>query len=328
VRILFVADEFPWPAVNGYRRRLDVNVRALATLGTVDLLIVCSDARDADPRNAPADVALGRLEVVRTGRSRRPWPVVVAGAVGPRPRRTVWPDWSGAREVLRRWRKSERYDLGWCSHADAWSALHRHFPRPTVVDLDNLEDQSLRLRRVAVGRGSGARALLRTVADRVDEVRWRWLQRRIAADADATIVCSGLDARRLGAPAHVVPNCYPPVGSGDHAPVRTAVAPVVTTISLLLYGPNADGARWLVERVLPRLRDAVPDVRVRLVGRYDEQVADLASRPGVTLVGEVDDVTPELERAALVVVARAARTRTPGGGGPSGRQRGPGGSTP
>jgi glycosyltransferase involved in cell wall biosynthesis len=68
------------------------------------------------------------------------------------------------------------------------------------------------------------------------------------------------------------------------------------------YGPNTDGARFLVERVLPHVRSLLPGSVIRFVGRGGDELADLAGAPGVELVGEVDDVAAELARADAIVV--------------------------
>lgn len=68
------------------------------------------------------------------------------------------------------------------------------------------------------------------------------------------------------------------------------------------YAPNVDAALNLATEVLPRVRQQVPSARLALVGRRPHpEVARLASRPGVTVTGEVDDVVPWLRRAAVMV---------------------------
>ncbi|HXW33859.1 MAG TPA: glycosyltransferase family 4 protein, partial [Acidimicrobiales bacterium] len=54
--------------------------------------------------------------------------------------------------------------------------------------------------------------------------------------------------------------------------------------------------------VLPFLRERIPNAELRLVGEPDSSVPNLARRAGVTVVGRVPDMEPELARADLVVV--------------------------
>jgi len=63
-----------------------------------------------------------------------------------------------------------------------------------------------------------------------------------------------------------------------------------------------DAADWFVREIAPRVRAQVADAEVRLVGRPTPGVERLHAPPAVTVVGRVDDMDPELERADLVVV--------------------------
>jgi glycosyltransferase involved in cell wall biosynthesis len=67
------------------------------------------------------------------------------------------------------------------------------------------------------------------------------------------------------------------------------------------YAPNVDGLAWMLREILPRVRDARPDVELEVVGR-DPAPAVLASAGvGVRVRGGVRDVRPHLERAACLV---------------------------
>jgi glycosyltransferase involved in cell wall biosynthesis len=69
------------------------------------------------------------------------------------------------------------------------------------------------------------------------------------------------------------------------------------------YFPNMDGARYLVEEIVPRLREVLGhDFEVRLVGHAPPVVQQLAADPNVVVTGFVDDLDRELNEADLVVV--------------------------
>jgi glycosyltransferase involved in cell wall biosynthesis len=135
----------------------------------------------------------------------------------------------------------------------------------------------------------------------VNSRRWRALQRHIAASVDAIAVCSRLDKDRLGVPnCEVVPNGYnPPARPVGQAEVRKP--PTLVLVGSFTYTPNADAARYLVQKVIPLLRGRIPGIRVRLVGHYDERIESLASED-VILTGRVPDIAAELARADVVVV--------------------------
>jgi len=306
MRILCATDVPPWPERDGYRIRTANIVRSLAGVGEVDLFVVAV-GQPIEPLAVPAAIRLSRTTVVPAPQ-RGTVAVLARWATGTSPRHLLRVDWNAPRALLLKWARPP-YDLIWFEHAHTWAGLAGAVPGPTVVDLDNLEDRRLRQRHHA-GRSTGGRAegsFARRVAasllDPIDERRWGQLQRRLANDVTAVLLCSDLDRGRLGAPnAVVVPNGYSLADKADVPTGRTSRAPVLVMISLLTYEPNVDGVWFFVDEVLPLVRAAVPSVELRLVGRHDHRVAAVADRPGVALRGEVPDVGPELRDAAVVVV--------------------------
>jgi succinoglycan biosynthesis protein ExoO len=63
---------------------------------------------------------------------------------------------------------------------------------------------------------------------------------------------------------------------------------------------NADGLKWFLGRVWPKVRALRPSARLRVCGGVADHVTQ--SVEGVTPVGRVPDLTPEFHRAALCVV--------------------------
>jgi len=79
---------------------------------------------------------------------------------------------------------------------------------------------------------------------------------------------------------------------------------------VLDYRPNLDAALFLVDEVLPLVRETHPDARVTIVGRSDPAELKQVQRPNVEATGEVPDVRPYLERAAVVAVPIRAGSGT------------------
>lgn len=75
--------------------------------------------------------------------------------------------------------------------------------------------------------------------------------------------------------------------------------PAFVFIGTLAYRPNRHAVRWLVRRVLPAVRQAIPAAELWVVGRG---TGALAGVPGVRAWGEVADERPVLRRAAATVV--------------------------
>jgi glycosyltransferase involved in cell wall biosynthesis len=88
-----------------------------------------------------------------------------------------------------------------------------------------------------------------------------------------------------------------------------AAPPSILFVGYYRHPPNADAARWLVREIFPRVRAECPSAQLVLVG--DQLPADVRERAGrgVVAAGAVDDVSPYLDRAAVVV----APLRTGGG---------------
>jgi polysaccharide biosynthesis protein PslH len=291
-------------------------VRALSRAGDVDLFCMVSrnEKLEADEVIPDLDEPVARVGcAIRRGVPYRIGTVArwIVGSrlpfeIGPR-------DYSGARSELSAWAETP-YDLVWMSHAETFSALEGFLDAPTIVDLDDLEDQKMaaKLQAGAGGghlpRGAGSspvHVLLHRWGARVHTTvnsrRWKSLQRHIAGSVDTVVVCSDVDQQRLAVTnSAVVPNGYSP----PHRPVgQTEVRhpPTLVLAGSFSYTPNADAARYLVTEVVPRVSDRIPGVQVRLVGHYDDRIADLASED-VILTGRVPDIEAELARADVVVV--------------------------
>lgn len=309
MRTLVIAGEYPWPEDRGPRVRLAMVLRGLRRCGGVDLFSVVSRFRtDLDP----PDPGLDLDRVVHVGFDNRPPTGVGLGPSLVRPHLPLglpWHDGALVRRSLARF-AAGRYDLVWCFGARPWVLAGEPRLAPTVLDLDDLEDQKI-LGRLAVPRppastwiergrraGSGAVAL--------EEVRrWQRLHRRAGQRASAVVVCSELDADRARAAGVarvvVVPNGYRPPAR-PLGRVAVGSPPTLLFQGLLRYPPNIEAARWLAAEVAPRLRERVPDLAVRLVGEHGPELEALDDPPRVSVVGRVPDMAVELARADLVMV--------------------------
>ncbi|MEI6571051.1 MAG: glycosyltransferase family 4 protein [Actinomycetes bacterium] len=320
LRILCVADEFPWPERTGYKIRLANMLRGLAEAGSVDLIILHpgeeGELGDLDsnqvslkdgiaPINEPVERTLVVKVSIATSSLRGVLPWLASGI----PRRVVWRDWSAARVAVSR-ELLNGYDLIWWSQLDTWSAIGAVANAPSIIDFVDLEDQKMRTSRVAKERPPlrNVKSLIRFVIvremDRVDIRRWRRAQRRASLQADGVIVCSQKDRATLGGEkTYVIPNGYltpeNPVGHPDRQVDQKGGA--LLFIGLQTYEPNIDASRFLIERVLPILQESRPDVSIRIVGSAGTEVQELA-RAHVKVIGEVESIEAELASADISVV--------------------------
>jgi polysaccharide biosynthesis protein PslH len=139
---------------------------------------------------------------------------------------------------------------------------------------------------------------------------WRKLRREELGtyrDADGVYLCSAADERRLldqvpGVRTAVIPNAadveyYQPRPTDPRPDGRTVVF-----FGLLSYVPNLDGVIHFVEDIWPRIAEAHPDARLKIVGGRPPPSLLALAGPRVELTGFVPDLRPHLAAAAAVVV--------------------------
>ena len=139
---------------------------------------------------------------------------------------------------------------------------------------------------------------------------WRKLRREELGtyrDADGVYLCSAADERRLldeipGIRTAVIPNAadieyYQPRPT-DHPPDgRTVVF-----FGLLSYAPNVDGVIHFARDIWPRIAEAHPEARCKIIGGQPPQSLLELAGPRVELTGFVPDLRPHLAAASVVVV--------------------------
>jgi glycosyltransferase involved in cell wall biosynthesis len=307
MKILFVADLFPWPSTKGGLLRVATAVESLMRLGEVDLFALY-DPRGPSPE-LPPGIRLRRLATSpypsdhKSNLWKVEWPLRRGTPLSIAMRkRDPWP-----RKLFGEF-VEDRYDLVWFSTAATWAWMGRPRLGPTVVDLIDLEDVKEHQRipgiraTPAAGVEARARRALLEVKTRMNAYDWAKLQRKVADQVDEIVLCSAEDADRLGTVnTFVVPNTYAapaePVGrpsAGD--------PPTIVFQGTFDYPPNADGAVWLAGEIAPLIRDQLPGARIRLVGQSTPEVEALAHEPEVTVTGLVPSMADELAGADLVLV--------------------------
>jgi glycosyltransferase involved in cell wall biosynthesis len=215
--------------------------------------------------------------------------------------------------------RSVRALLGWGKYHTALQQLEKTFqptsvwyfeveslrraslPRCTPVVLDHCDvrwRKQVRFAQLSVGVRRGL-ALLKAVLLRVDDVQLALrVQHSLVASPDevnllwptrdVTVVFNGFD--------------YPTT-----APVVSSDEQRLLFFGSLFYTPNADGVRWMCQKIWPLIKARKPAAQLDIVGLGKEALADLADTPGVTFHGFVDDLDAMMrEAAALVVPLRIA----------------------
>jgi glycosyltransferase involved in cell wall biosynthesis len=141
-------------------------------------------------------------------------------------------------------------------------------------------------------------------------VNWRKLRREELGtyrDADGVYLCSAEDERRLldvipEARTAVIPNAadvefYQPRPADPPPDGRTIVF-----FGHLSYAPNVDGVIYFVEEIWPRIAEAHPEARLKIIGGSPPRPLQRLAGPRIELTGFVPDLRPHLAAAAVVVV--------------------------
>ncbi|HEX9994755.1 MAG TPA: glycosyltransferase [Acidimicrobiales bacterium] len=174
----------------------------------------------------------------------------------------------------------------------------RAVPRSATVTVLTDHDPPVPAAVAACRQHRGARLL----AHAADVVAWWWTERSALRSVDALVVFTEADRQRLAGMAGRTPVVTIPLA------VRIPERPLdplgtdpcgVVFVGGAHHPPNVDAVHRLTTGVLPRLVEAVPDVRLYVVGSHPD--GSVAAGDHVVLTGRVDDVGPWLDRAAVVV---------------------------
>jgi glycosyltransferase involved in cell wall biosynthesis len=156
-------------------------------------------------------------------------------------------------------------------------------------------------------RARAERRRLHRAALAAEARRWRRFDLDRFRDYDALVTVSEHDADLL---SRATPTRVEAIPSGvdtralHPGPVAGGAPPALIFTGTMSWPPNAEGLRWLLREVWPRVRDAVPDARLLAVGgRAPEDVRRLAAADDrVELPGRVPELEPWFERASVVVI--------------------------
>jgi sugar transferase (PEP-CTERM/EpsH1 system associated) len=299
-KVLYLVHRFPYPPDKGDRIRNYHLLSWLARRASVDL--ACLADEDFDEHSVEALEKLAdRVAVVRQRAGAR-W----AGALGSFALgRTISEGAFHSRElrdVVRRWARDSRYHVVVASASSLvpYLRIKELDDVPAVVDLVDVDSQKwLDYSRAC----RGPRAWLY----RVEGQRLRRLEQGTTTWARGTLLVSEAETNLLRQ-ACQAPNVHTIPNGVDMKYFRPRVekeeaGETCVFVGALDYRPNIDGACWFCGQAWPEIRRRHPDARLLLVGRRPvPEVLRLADVPGVDVIGQVPDVRPYLERAAVVVV--------------------------
>jgi polysaccharide biosynthesis protein PslH len=145
---------------------------------------------------------------------------------------------------------------------------------------------------------------LTRLARRFEVTAWRRYERATRPRFDAIVVFAErdlADVRRSAGAASLLT-----IPLAVDVPTRPLNAegtdpPTILFVGAFAHYPNVDSALWLGRRILPRVRERVPEARLELVGHQPGQEVRALAGGAISVPGSVPDVTAYLDRAAVVV---------------------------
>lgn len=296
-RILYFSPYWPHRATCASELRALHVARALAQIGTVDVVVIDGEGKREDwfqqsnhEFAVAAHVTVHDLKK-RTAAQKLRW------LVDPR---MLYPHGCGVDDesTLNVVRMAAEYDLVWfCKMRTPNLFPQWAWPR-SVADIDDVPsmfERSVCKNTHGLAESFFARARLMSWTKRDKVLGERFSVLGVCSEADKEYV------RRLGvrAPLHVIPNGFERPMS---VPVRELVSPArLGFIGIFDYVPNRQGIEWFVNHCWPLIQREVPDARLRLVGRHSDD--ELAPKgPGIDGLGWVADPTQEMATWSAMVV--------------------------
>jgi GT2 family glycosyltransferase len=207
-----------------------------------------------------------------------------------------WPHFQSVDEILEK--RASEFDIVVISRAGPAAkhlrVVRRRAPQAKII-FNTVDLHFLREQREARLSGSDD-ALQKAAQTKVVELQ-------SVSDSDLTIVHSTVERDILQqempeATVAVFPwvaTVVPPTG-----PLASREA--VLFVGSFQHAPNADGLRWFFDAIWPRVRAEVPHAKFNIVGaEAPEDIQKWHGRDGVSVLGWLQDLDPQLNRARVSV---------------------------
>ncbi|MEN1727497.1 MAG: glycosyltransferase [Pseudomonadota bacterium] len=172
------------------------------------------------------------------------------------------------------------------------SRLRHNAPDATLV-FDTVDLHYLREQREAELTGDAVQ-VEQAAATREQELR-------LIAQADVSLVVSPVEQTLLesevpSADIRVLSNIHRVHGRGPSWSERRGLL----FVGGFQHVPNIDSVRWLAAEIFPRIREALPDIELHLVGsRMPDDIRALGEQDGIVVHGFVEDLDPMLASARI-----------------------------
>ncbi|MBB3294940.1 glycosyltransferase involved in cell wall biosynthesis [Mitsuaria sp. BK045] len=295
--LLILTPRFPYPVVGGDRLRIYQLCRALAGQYRLTLLSLCETPEEMTMA-VPADGVFHRVERVYLPKWRS-WLNTALALPGRTPLQVAYYRHAGFRR--RALELMAEHD-GALAHLIRVGDVIKDAPGPKFLEMTDAI--SLNYERIRSTRVSKDDLRAKVYALEVD--RLRAYEEAIVERFDHSFLVSDIDRRHLFATHPGKLSRVSVFSNGvalDTMPYQfDASGRDIIFIGNMFSLQNFDAAMYMAAEVLPLVRNARPDVRLRLIGRIQpDQAAQLNALDGVDVTGEVPDVVAAARGGAVGV---------------------------
>lgn len=202
---------------------------------------------------------------------------------------------------LRRLMEEQHYDVVVCDFVSPGGVFPWGLPGVKVLFTHNVEAMIWE-RHYQVARNPLWKAVCKREYRKMERAERRYLER-----ANLVLTVSGCDRDYFA--RFISPSKIEAIPTGVDVDYFRPADDSETPNRLVFSGSmdwmaNEDGMVFFIGEILPRIRQAIPNVELQIVGRKPSpKLRDLAaSVPGVMVTGRVDDIRPYVQAGAVYVV--------------------------
>jgi polysaccharide biosynthesis protein PslH len=299
MNILIISSAVPYPLIDGGKKGVFFPIKELAARGHSIHLLSLTKKRDEEALRAVAQYCT--VEVVV-----QPKTVTVSGALRSLFSATPF-DMSRYQnkellDLVRKTIRNGRFDVVQVEGAhEAWYGvkIKEEFGLPVAIRVHSLQHMNI-LRLVGTYRNPLLNLFLW-----FDGIKMSRYESREGKKLDVNMVVSDVDGdilRRLD-PDIFCMTVPAGVDLGEFVPGEPNPEPKsVLWMGSLGWPPNQDSFWWFYRKIVPKLVERVPDVRIRVVGSSAPDEILQVKHPNVSMLGFVPDVREVLNTSQVCVV--------------------------
>jgi sugar transferase (PEP-CTERM/EpsH1 system associated) len=296
MRILCLTSRLPYPPDRGDRLRAYNLLKHLAPHHTLDLLSFIASDEERD-HVAPLQDILQSIDIVERSPARSA-ATVVLNLYRRDPLQALYYRSRTMEQLVRRKMSENRYDAAYihlfrmAPYLAPYTSLYR------IVDLTDAISMEIR-------RSMQYRRSLSRLVYAIERPRIEWCERWVCNTFEETWLISDADRQALSTACpedrvHIVPNGVDldRFSPSDEEPNHD----LILFVGHMGVFHNIDAASYLVQEILPLVRQRAPECQLEIVGADPSPVVlKLAADPAVEVTGFVPDLNAALNRAAVFV---------------------------